>query len=111
MKKGSSRLRKLLSPLIAGCLVLVIASSIPAQDHSQHGQTAAKIDKAKPAAVQPKQPVVESPRDIPQVEISTEQQKRIGVKTVKADLLPMKKIIRTVGRVEADESRQATVNA
>lgn len=111
MKKGSSRLRKLLSPLIAGCLVLIIASSIQAQDHSQHGQTAAKIDKAKPAAAQPKQPVVESPRDIPQVEISTEQQKRIGVKTVKADLLPMKKIIRTVGRVEADESRQATVNA
>jgi Cu(I)/Ag(I) efflux system membrane fusion protein len=110
MKKGSCRLRKLLSPLIAGCLVLVIALSIPAQDHLQHGQTAAKIDKAKPVA-EHKQPVVEAKQDVPQVEISAEQQKRIGVKTVKVDLRPMKKIIRATGRIESDESRQATVNA
>lgn len=110
MKKASSRLTKLLSPLIAGCLALVIASPIAAQDHSKHGQTATRTDKVKVAAQQ-KQPVIESSQDVPQVEISQEQQKFIGVKTVKVALLPMKKIIRTVGRIEADESRQATVNA
>ena len=50
-------------------------------------------------------------QDVPQVEISPEQQKLVGVKTVKVALMPMKKVIRTVGRIEADESRQATVNA
>ncbi len=111
MKKGSSSLTKIRSLLIAGCLVLVIASPIAAQDHSQHGQAATKVDKTKTAAAQPKQPVVEASQDVPQVDISPGQQKRIGVKTVKVALMPIKKEIRTVGRVEADESRQATVNA
>lgn len=90
--------------------MLVIASPIAAQDHSQHGQTATKVDKAKPAAQQ-KQQAAEPRQDAPQVELTPQQLKLIGVKTVKAALLPMKKIIRTVGRVEADEGRQATVNA
>ncbi|MEE9910322.1 MAG: efflux RND transporter periplasmic adaptor subunit [Deltaproteobacteria bacterium] len=110
MKRMNGRLIKLLGPLMAGCLLLFMAASLPAQDHSQHGQTAIKADKAKPAA-QPKQPAPAPAADIPQVEISAEQQKRIGVKTVQAVAMPMKKIIRAVGRVEADESRQATVNA
>lgn len=111
MNIRSGRLTTLLGPLMAGCLLLFIAAPIAAQDHSQHARPATKADKAKPSASQQNQPVLESTQDVPQVEISPEQQKLIGVKTVKATLLPMKKIIRTVGRVETDESRLATVNA
>ena len=111
MKIRNGCLTELLSPLMAGCLLLLIAAPIAAQDHSQHAQPATITNKAKPSASQQNQPVSESTQDVPQVEISPEQQKLIGVKTVKAKLLPMKKIIRTVGRVETDESRQATVNA
>jgi Cu(I)/Ag(I) efflux system membrane fusion protein len=53
----------------------------------------------------------EQVQEVPQVEISPEQQKLIGVKTVRVSLSPFKKVIRTVGRVETDERRQATVNA
>ncbi len=110
MKILNGRLTKLLSPLMGGCLVLVMAAAIPAQDHSQHGQTTTKADKTKPAAQQ-KQPASEPAQETPQVELTPAQQKMIGVKTFKAALMPMKKVIRAVGRVEADESRQATVNA
>jgi len=111
MKILSGRLTKLLGPLAAGCLLLFMAVSLPAQDHSQHSRPAAGVDKTKTSPAQQKQPVVEPAQDVPQVEISPGQQKLIGVKTVKADFMPMSKVIRAVGRVEADESRQATVNA
>ncbi|PKN17340.1 MAG: efflux RND transporter periplasmic adaptor subunit [Deltaproteobacteria bacterium HGW-Deltaproteobacteria-6] len=110
MKKINSRLIRSGCLLTAGCLAMVMASAVAAQDHSQHGQAAAKTAQAKPASRQ-KQQAVEPDREVPQVEISAGQQKLIGVKTVKAALAPMKRIIRTVGRVEADESRQATINA
>ena len=51
------------------------------------------------------------PQGAAQVEISADQQKLIGVKTAKVAYQPMKKVIRTVGRMEADESRQSTINA
>ncbi|MEN6420846.1 MAG: efflux RND transporter periplasmic adaptor subunit [Smithella sp.] len=110
MKNVNSRLTKLPGFLIAGCLALVIASPVAAQDHSQHGQAVTRTAKTKPS-VQQKQQAVEPAQEVPQVEISAEQQKLVGLKTVKVALLPMKKVIRTVGRVEADESRQSTVNA
>ena len=48
--------------------------------------------------------------EAPQVEISPEQQQLIGVKTVKVAVIPLRKIIRTVGRIEADERKLATIN-
>ena len=50
-------------------------------------------------------------REAPQVEIPQDLQQRIGVKTVKVAVKPIQKTIRTVGRIEIDERRQATVNA
>ncbi len=44
------------------------------------------------------------------VEIELEKQQLIGVKTVAAAVKPMKKTIRTVGRIEYDERHLATVN-
>jgi Cu(I)/Ag(I) efflux system membrane fusion protein len=48
--------------------------------------------------------------EAPTVEIPPEKQQLIGVKTVVAEVKPMQKIIRTVGLVEYDERRLATVN-
>jgi len=111
MKLVNGHLTKFVSPFIIGCLLSIIAMPIAAQDHSQHSMQAGAAGKTKPAASQQIQQAMESDQEIPQVEISSEQQKLIGVKTVKAATMPMKKVIRTVGRIEADESRQATVNA
>ena len=111
MKLKNGHLTKFVSPFMIGCLLSIIAMPIAAQDHSQHSMQAGASGKAKPAASQQIQQAVESDQEVPQVEISAEQQKLIGVKTVKAATMPMKKVIRTVGRIEADESRQATVNA
>ena len=44
------------------------------------------------------------------MEISSQQQHLIGVKTVKVSLKSIQKVIRTVGRIEADEQKQATIN-
>ncbi|MCG6553707.1 MAG: efflux RND transporter periplasmic adaptor subunit [Candidatus Magnetominusculus sp. LBB02] len=44
------------------------------------------------------------------VEIPVDKQRQIGLKTVAVELKPMLRQIRTVGRVELDEKRQATVN-
>jgi Cu(I)/Ag(I) efflux system membrane fusion protein len=111
MKMMSSRLAKLLCTFLAGYVALIIAAPAAAQDHSKHSMPAGATDKATPSASQQKQPIVESDQDVPQVEISPEQQKLIGVKTVKTAWMPMNKTIRSVGRIEADESRQTTVNA
>jgi Cu(I)/Ag(I) efflux system membrane fusion protein len=110
MKMISDRLIKLLIPLLAG-VVLIIAAPAVAQDHSKHSMPAGTVSKVKPVASQQNPQAPESDQDVPQVEISSEQQKLIGVKTVKVTSMPMNKIIRTVGRIEADESRQSTVNA
>jgi Cu(I)/Ag(I) efflux system membrane fusion protein len=44
------------------------------------------------------------------VEIPIEKQQLIGVKTAEAAMKPMQKTIRTVGRVEYDERKLATIN-
>ena len=48
--------------------------------------------------------------EAPSVEIPPEKQQLIGVKTVVAEVKPLRKIIRTVGLVEYDERKLATVN-
>ena len=57
-------------------------------------------------AVSPEQGQEEAPT----VEIPPEKQQLIGVKTVVAGVKPLRKIIRTVGIVQYDERRLATVN-
>ncbi len=48
--------------------------------------------------------------EAPTVEIPLDKQQMIGVKTVEATVKPLEKNIRTVGRVEYDETKLATVN-
>ena len=52
----------------------------------------------------------EQTEETPTVEIPLEKQQLIGVKTIAASVRPLQKIIRTVGRIEYDERRIATVN-
>jgi len=52
----------------------------------------------------------EQTEEAPTVEIPLEKQQLIGVKTVAASVKPLQKSIRTVGRIEYDERRLATIN-
>ena len=90
-------------------LCLLFAEPAVAQDHSGHSSNQSKANQA---LTQKKTPVVvENQQDVPKVEISAEQQKLIGVKTVQVALRPLQKVIHTVGKVEANERNLATVNA
>jgi Cu(I)/Ag(I) efflux system membrane fusion protein len=101
-------------------LVIAILTLFPmtiyAQGHAGHGatQVPSVVSKPKAAAPQTKAPSQGQQEQVvqeaPQVEIPPELQQRIGVKTVKVAVKPIQKTIRTVGRIEIDERRQATVN-
>ena len=66
----------------------------PQPSGHQHGQTVeAKAQEEAPA-----------------VEISPEKQQLIGVKVIEVSAKPMKKVIRTVGRIDYDERKLRTVN-
>jgi Cu(I)/Ag(I) efflux system membrane fusion protein len=94
-------------------LSFIFSTPVLAQGHAGHTMpppvTVEKQKTTKPQAPQPAPPE-EMTEETPQVEISSEQQQLIGVKTVKASLKPIPKVIRTVGRIEADERKQATIN-
>jgi Cu(I)/Ag(I) efflux system membrane fusion protein len=94
---------------IFGCLLIFFNTPVFAQDHSGHKAPSTTTVKAKSSNMKVSSPE-ETTQEVPQVEITPEQQKLIGVKTVKVALRPLQKVIRTVGRVEVDEGRQTTVN-
>ncbi|MGA2527248.1 MAG: efflux RND transporter periplasmic adaptor subunit [Smithellaceae bacterium] len=95
---------------VAGYMLFIFTAPVSAQEHAGHTSPSKAAAQSKPSAPQTKEPEAYAQEDIPQVEISPEQQKLIGVKTVKVDMRPLQKVIRTVGRLEADESKLATVN-
>ena len=77
--------------------------SKPAEGH-QHG--------AVPVPAETKETPGEAKQseEAPTVEVPTDKQQLIGVRTVKAAIQPMNRVIRTVGRVEFDEKNLATAN-
>jgi Cu(I)/Ag(I) efflux system membrane fusion protein len=83
-----------------------------AQGHAGHSaQPAAQTPaKEKPEAGKQETPPEQTAEEPPQVEISPEQQRLIGVRTAKVTQKLLQKVIRTVGRIEADERKLATVN-
>ena len=90
-------------------LGIIFSTPLLAQGHAGHtAQKPAATEKAK--TVKPEVQQEEAAEEIPQIEISPEQQQLIGVKTVKVAAKPMQKVIRTVGRIEADEKKLATIN-
>ena len=89
------------------------ASPAFAQGHAGHtAQPPAAVEKQKVTNPQAPQSASEeeATEEAPQVEISPEQLQLIGVKTVKVALKSLQKVIRTVGRIEVDERKLATVN-
>ena len=100
-----------------GCMLfflsLIFSMPVLAQGHAGHtAQPKAAVEKQKASKQPTPQPAPpeEMTEETPQVEISSEQQKLIGVKTIKVSLKPIQKVIRTVGRIEADERKQTTIN-
>jgi len=97
------------------CLLLLSALVIPtsalSQGHNMQSMSEEKPESAKTQEVQPKAQQEGAIPEVPKAEITPEQQQLIGVKTAKVSKNPFKKIIRTVGRIEVDERRQATINA
>jgi len=73
--------------------------------HQQHGAPPAPPE-TKEASGEAKQA-----EETPTVEIPTDKQQLIGVRTVKAAIRPLNRVIRTVGRIEYDERKLATANA
>ena len=82
----------------AGIAILFIGSWPVWAQHSGHTQPSGADD-------------ANTANDNPLIDVSPEQQKKIGMKTVIVDTRPMQRVIRTVGRLEASERNLATVNA
>ena len=90
-------------------LMLLIASGTTAlaQDHSAHGtktQSAATATQAQTA------PASEPETEAPTITMSDEKRQLIGVRTTAAGFRTLDKQIRTVGKVDVDETRLAFVN-
>ncbi len=92
--------------LILGIGLGLSAWPLLAQTH-QHGAASEK-SKALPTKPAPqKEPVQE---EVPTVEIPKDKQQLIGLNTTSVAVRSLQKIIRTVGRIEYDERKMATVN-
>jgi len=63
----------------------------------------------KPAA-QSEKSEDQNEEEAPTVEIPTDKQRMIGVKTFEVAIRPLQHVIRTVGRIEYDEKRLSTIN-
>ncbi len=69
------------------------------------------MSQPQPAKEQPKEAAEEQQaEEAPTVEIPSEKQQLIGVRTTEVAVRPLVRAIRTVGRIEYDEKRVATVN-
>jgi membrane fusion protein, copper/silver efflux system len=68
------------------------------------------IPQAKPKETKGSEGGDEELEENSTVEIPIDKQQMIGVKTTEVAIRPLQKIIRTVGRIEYDEKRLATVN-
>ncbi len=82
--------------------------------HAGHGgapPAQSSQEQPKDRAAQPKEQgkAVEAPEEAPTVEIPLDKQQMIGLKTVAVSTKSLRKTIRTVGRIEYDERKLATV--
>jgi Cu(I)/Ag(I) efflux system membrane fusion protein len=80
--------------------------------HGEHSGVPAAPGPSNEASKErsPKETESQETEDAPTVEIPFEKQQLIGVKTVPVSVMPLQQIIRTVGRIEYDERKLATIN-
>ena len=90
--------------ILAGFL---IAPSLGLGQTHQHGTSP---ENAKAPSVKPSPQKEAAKEEVPTVEIPTDKQQLIGLRTTTVAVRPLQKIIRTSGRVEYDERKMATVN-
>ena len=83
-----------------------------AQHEGQGGGEPATLAPAQQQKEEPKEPSAgkSSVEEVPMVEIPVEKQQLIGVKTSEVSFKQVQKTIRTVGRIEVDEKKLATIN-
>jgi len=86
--------------IIFGLMLFLVSFIKTPSSYSQHQHEASSKEAAQPQKAEEENTV----------EIEPEKQQLIGVKTVAAEVMPMQKIIRTVGRIEYDERKLATIN-
>jgi len=104
VSKNSSATSAVKSALFLGLSLFVLQISVA---HAQHeGHVAPVVDKASSQVKQE----AEAPAEAPTVEIPLDKQQLIGVRTEAVAFRKIGKTIRTVGRVEYDERKLATVN-
>ncbi|MCK9362709.1 MAG: efflux RND transporter periplasmic adaptor subunit [Syntrophales bacterium] len=98
------------------CLLVFVAGAFSYRYRTELKNEAARIGlfkEAAPSAPPETKAALEEakqPEETPTVEIPTDKQQMIGVRTVKAAIQPLNRVIRTVGRIEYDERKLATVN-
>jgi Cu(I)/Ag(I) efflux system membrane fusion protein len=92
--------------VLALCFALLALGGLPAfAQHAGHGETAPTGSAAPAAASAPA-----SEEAAPSITLSAEKRQMIGVRTAVASLRSLDKQIRTVGKVDVDETRLAFVN-
>jgi Cu(I)/Ag(I) efflux system membrane fusion protein len=94
--------------ILIGCLLLLSGLFIlsPKGDVSYSGQT--ETPATKEDAVEASESTEE---ERPAVEIPPDKQQLIGVKKVETSVRSVEKVIRTIGRIEYDETKLVTVNS
>lgn len=94
--------------LIAAAVVAVVAVFFYVAKSASGPKTSGSV---QPAASPAQSAAPEKPQtEAPAVEINADSRKLIGVRTSEAQVKPITKVIRTVGRVEYDERKISTVN-
>ncbi|HYQ48784.1 MAG TPA: efflux RND transporter periplasmic adaptor subunit, partial [Thermodesulfovibrionales bacterium] len=109
--------KQYLTVLVAVSLALLAAvyaaknGSITKKDPAPAASGHQGHDTAKPQETMemPQQQVLQE--EAPAVEIPEDKQQMLGMKTVEVSVRPLRQVLRTVGSIEYDERRTATVNA
>lgn len=100
--------------LISGLLFYTVKTGMVSfQSHEEMSSSTKpehqQVTISKESQAQPEVSEKET-EEVPTIEISPEKQQLIGVKTVEVSIKPLQKIIRTVGRIDYDEKKLATIN-
>jgi len=98
----------ILTITLAGLFLVGAPGRTALAQHAGHGG-APQPQAQQPAKAQP--PAKSESEEVPTVEIPLDKQQLIGLKTAVAAVKPLHRTIRTVGRIEYDERKFATVNA
>lgn len=92
---------------VLSALLLFAGSSSAQTGHSGHGEQQAPEQKPQQEAVQDQ---TAEPAETPKVDFSAEKQQFTGVVIKQAEIKPLTRKIRTVGRIENNEKSFVTVN-